>query len=272
MDSLDPIEAPPRFPPELERPIFTLAAEHCPETLPALLLVARRACEWLEPLRYSTLRIKGKVSPKFLSLLRLKGPSFLAAHVSCTILDVESKEGLEILAQCVGAVEVVLQDGTQKIFSKLAQYSRLRKLSLDVPPSELFTYCLNTLNMVLPTLTHLEFNGFLVPSAQILARYCPSLSHLMIYFSGFPIEKLLDILNLPQIRLVILLLQPLRKSDPGPGIFKHDKLITINLNITPEQRYLRRDWVTEMPDRIDYWERAEQMLQSRVAQSNVNKA
>ncbi|KAJ7241571.1 hypothetical protein C8J57DRAFT_1526720 [Mycena rebaudengoi] len=53
----------PSLPFDLEREIFEMAANRYPETIPALLLVAQRVLQWIEPIFYRTLVFKAK-SPR----------------------------------------------------------------------------------------------------------------------------------------------------------------------------------------------------------------
>ncbi|KAJ7241566.1 hypothetical protein C8J57DRAFT_1244521 [Mycena rebaudengoi] len=52
----------PSLPFDLEREIFEMAATRYPETIPALLLIAQRVLQWIEPIFYRTLVFKAKSS------------------------------------------------------------------------------------------------------------------------------------------------------------------------------------------------------------------
>ncbi|KAJ7131406.1 hypothetical protein C8R44DRAFT_774790 [Mycena epipterygia] len=51
---MNPGNCSPSFPPELEREIFESAAQLYPNTIPNLLLVARRVNEWIERIKCNT--------------------------------------------------------------------------------------------------------------------------------------------------------------------------------------------------------------------------
>ncbi|KAH8806516.1 hypothetical protein DL96DRAFT_1630874 [Flagelloscypha sp. PMI_526] len=259
----------PHLPPELERPIFTFAAQCFSGTLPNLLLVARRTYEWLEPLRYFTLRFGPNMSPEFRSLLKQKSSSFLEAHVFFTTWQKDgqdSQDSREFLPKCLGAIHVVFQYGTLDSFSSLARYFRLRTLSLDAVPAVSFSLCLNH-STIFPALTHLEYNGALIQTCARLVHHCPSLTHLMLYDWEHSTQSLSNILNIKKICLVAIV-HDHNKPMPDVDLFKHEKLIPVTRE-TVAKGYFERDWLQEIPDRVDFWKRAEQILQFRKRSSHV---
>ncbi|KAF7311805.1 hypothetical protein MIND_00191000 [Mycena indigotica] len=101
------MDAEPRFPFELEKEVFETAALAYPETIPTLLLVARRVSVWVEPFLYRT------------------SPTFIANAVRCLVLDYScpiNNGTLSLLARCtrVTAVGMNAKDTADTLLPALA--------------------------------------------------------------------------------------------------------------------------------------------------------
>ncbi|KAJ7049648.1 hypothetical protein C8F01DRAFT_1238304 [Mycena amicta] len=105
--------AQPKLPPELERYIFQLAARVTPELAPALILVAWRVKEWIEPLLYNTLmyidlsaelrNVRSRTMNAFQLITQAKSPEFLRKNVvNCMLFVVSVDDARTILAALQG--------------------------------------------------------------------------------------------------------------------------------------------------------------------------
>ncbi|KAJ7051530.1 hypothetical protein C8F01DRAFT_1376846 [Mycena amicta] len=99
----------PKLPPELECHIFQLAALLNPELVPALLVVAWRVKEWIEPLLYNTLILQTEITRGIANVrtftmdlitgTQAKSPVFLRKNViNCMLFIVDAKEARSILS------------------------------------------------------------------------------------------------------------------------------------------------------------------------------
>ncbi|KAH8818738.1 hypothetical protein DL96DRAFT_1820151 [Flagelloscypha sp. PMI_526] len=249
-----------------------LCAQSSPETLADLLLVARRTYTWLEPLRYSSLDLGSTADSRvFVTYVSQKESSFLATHVLSIL--VASPDTNQILATCVGAVDVVLLECNNQSFVDLMAYSHLRMLSLEYIPSAAFSDFLEDNPMIsFPTLTHLDFNHFAIPSTEKLTFHFPSLSHFMMDYWQAALPRFSEILDMPQIHRLVL------KDDSGQAITntdfpRHRKLIRIVLARKGLwiRGHVERNWRERRSGRTDLWELAEQIFRSRSSSSDYNE-
>ncbi|KAJ7101890.1 hypothetical protein C8R44DRAFT_808844, partial [Mycena epipterygia] len=118
------------LPPELERYILELAAFINPECIPVLVLVARRAKIWIEPLLYRVLRISTSLRRRrgwiplasFLRLIESKSPSFFHEHVRHLCLLGQPKQPddvMRLLSACGATVNVQLFGGGPELLPLL---------------------------------------------------------------------------------------------------------------------------------------------------------
>ncbi|KAH8818570.1 hypothetical protein DL96DRAFT_1749530 [Flagelloscypha sp. PMI_526] len=207
----------PLFPPELVRPILTYAARLTPETLSALLLVARHVHDWIEPLRYSHLVINVRTPQRFLRLLSEKSPNFLAAHVSVVMLEDYSDmrewnpQWFEmitgILRNCSGMVDLTFAGITTLDLNWLSTLN-LRVLTLSFNASYNFQRLLHgNPTVIFHHLTHLELLlRELLPDPGVIVSQLPALTHVMFVGSAFEdLDQMQPYLLLPQIRRFVLL-------------------------------------------------------------------
>ncbi|KAJ7051534.1 hypothetical protein C8F01DRAFT_1174869 [Mycena amicta] len=108
-----PLASQPKLPPELECHIFQLAARLNPELVPALLVVAWRVKEWIEPLLYNTLIIQTEVTAKIANVrsctmdlitgTHAKSPKFLRKNVvNCMLCVLVAEQASTILSVLQG--------------------------------------------------------------------------------------------------------------------------------------------------------------------------
>ncbi|KAH8818567.1 hypothetical protein DL96DRAFT_1621454 [Flagelloscypha sp. PMI_526] len=261
----------PRFPPELEALIFTYAAYLSTRTVSDLLLVARRVHTWIEPLRYRVLKIEWCTSPKFLRLLSQKSPDFLSAHVSVLMLDdytdfnIKRQAWLnsvnEVLKHCHEIVDFTLVAVACPVID-WASYTHLRVLTLSSIASQEFREMLNnTLTLILPHITHLEYSTtFLyryLLDDQMVASQLPGLTHFMLSrWTAILRPQLRYFLLLGQLRLLVI-----QGVDKKLALLDDERLVVI----PPCGRDLKLRWKlrTSGDKRYDLWEIAESILRLR---------
>ncbi|KAJ7101921.1 hypothetical protein C8R44DRAFT_808888 [Mycena epipterygia] len=119
------------LPPELERYILELAAFIHPECMPVLVLVARRAKIWIEPLLYRVIRVDLRTHTVYrrfiplvtiLGLIELKSPSFFHEHVRRLCLlgqPQQSDDVMRLLSACSTTVNVQLFGGGPELLPLL---------------------------------------------------------------------------------------------------------------------------------------------------------
>ncbi|KAJ7866995.1 hypothetical protein B0H14DRAFT_2241722, partial [Mycena olivaceomarginata] len=125
-------------PPELEREIFERTVRLYPKTLPALLLVARRVFEWLQPFLYRTMVVapRSQSMSAFLKAARTFPPNSSFFQNSVKNLFVHQtpwlvNEALLILASCTGIVNFAMIS-TNPSFLPLLENKRLEHLSISL--------------------------------------------------------------------------------------------------------------------------------------------
>ncbi|KAJ7465970.1 hypothetical protein FB451DRAFT_1138083 [Mycena latifolia] len=204
------MDSAPKFPRELEREIFEMAALMHPGQIPTLLRVASRVLLWTEPVLYRVVRVDKYVpySRGLLNAIKSKPPSFLQGAVRHLLLRHTpfwtADEGTVVLKMCTGVVNLA-------IFGRLSNPSilpilanmRVQRLCVSLidlfgenmvvdlthPLFEFITH-LDVLDVaddddvilmcsripVLPALTHLCLNGqVLWHAVDALLAECPRL-------------------------------------------------------------------------------------------------
>ncbi|KAJ7259425.1 hypothetical protein C8J57DRAFT_1340434, partial [Mycena rebaudengoi] len=168
----------PAFPADLEREIFELAANHYPETMLSLMLVAHRVLYWIEPLLYRLLVIHLNFHPaRFAtSALRLPEPTRWAKHVRVVLILRPAAFFLRILPLCTGIRKLALYDVRP---SMLPVIKKLQLRELLVNFNGLFgTPTFPNINPTLPMfreLTHLRVHNI---TEECSFTQFPALTHL----------------------------------------------------------------------------------------------
>ncbi|KAJ7757569.1 hypothetical protein B0H16DRAFT_1823917 [Mycena metata] len=212
MHSADPV-----LPVELERLIFELAAWQDPETIFALILVAKRVCMWIEPELYHIVLFRKRLLP----MLESKPAEFLRQHIHHLAIPagIEYADVVRILSTCTDVHNLAIWNNTAtrpELLPLLCKLTNLQRLSttlfalcggfdarLRIPPPEelpfanlthldifgLFPEQLWPVFKMLPRLTHLSLSTNTQPPALINAALnaCPLLQVLAVVWVGMSV-------------------------------------------------------------------------------------
>ncbi|KAJ7057271.1 hypothetical protein C8F01DRAFT_1151511 [Mycena amicta] len=282
----------PKLPPQLECHIFQLAARLNPELVPALLVVAWRVKEWIEPLLYNTLILQTELTRGIANVrtctmdlvtgTQAKSPVFLRKNVvNCMLFIVDAKEARPILS-VLQRVENLFISVSRELSD--AQHAVPPEI-LNLPLKQLYTgiQTLVTLERLDPlayscfrNLTHFEL--FTNPSAwgrdiapwpnppasepptswAFLTRL-PSLTHLALN-NGCPAD-VSEFLLSHCVSLRALLLITSGWSVPHPGFIPDSRFVVmIPMSING---YLQ-DWKDGAFTGNDYWSRVDRFIARRL--------
>ncbi|KAJ6571218.1 hypothetical protein B0H19DRAFT_658249 [Mycena capillaripes] len=131
----------PRFPPELEREIFEIAAPSLPMAIPTLMLIASRVRDWVEPLLYRVIivipswrHISGFPVVPIDTLLRKivnKPQSFFAGARHMLLNGAIEAPSIEaILAACPGVTNLISHSYLAYSLHALGGLQCLRRLAV----------------------------------------------------------------------------------------------------------------------------------------------
>ncbi|KAH8818569.1 hypothetical protein DL96DRAFT_1621458 [Flagelloscypha sp. PMI_526] len=269
---------PPRFPPELERPIFTYAANQSPKTLSSLLLVARRVHQWIEPLQYSTLDLGPDTSSGFIRMISEKPSDFLGTRVSVLLLTSYSEiygmnwfsSASHILRHCLGLVDLTF-DAYTSLTLDFGVCTKLQTLTLSYFASEAFRNLLrDNPTFSLPSITHIEYFSDHLPSPDTIVLQLSGLTHFLLvgWNPGHP-QQIKRYILLQQIRRIVIL-QADENPDAWmlsyqPPIPDNEKLVSV----FSDNEFVRdcggRSRQRTLGHKIyDIWTLAEEIAESRV--------
>ncbi|KAJ7255661.1 hypothetical protein C8J57DRAFT_598712, partial [Mycena rebaudengoi] len=256
---------PPSFPLDLEREIFEMSAVEHPEMMPALILVAHRVLQWIEPLLYRTLLLTRNF-PRDKSALLLaaqRTPAKFTKYVQNLLLwpyqnlPMGPQEcAMILMSLCSGISRLVLFDPIPEMLPALDNMrvdhlsvslaylfghpSDIREIDPGRPLFQAVTHLQISDGMrwvvgmpfaELPALTHLCVSD-LQPLLSIL-KNCEKL-HVLVHMYSFRVEFKQDFVDDP--RLVLMTLSP--------------------------QEYIT-DWVAGAKGEQDFWARAEMFVAKR---------
>ncbi|KAJ7488941.1 hypothetical protein FB451DRAFT_1223325 [Mycena latifolia] len=130
----------PFFPLELERDIFETAAYLYPETIPNLLLVAKRVHEWIERIKYRTVTFDGIAHTCRIHVLQqairstVKPTNFFRDRVWNLFVEktMDEDELVEILSMCSALRSFVLFPSPERSILPRLQTMKLRRLALRI--------------------------------------------------------------------------------------------------------------------------------------------
>ncbi|KAJ7259392.1 hypothetical protein C8J57DRAFT_1340341, partial [Mycena rebaudengoi] len=176
------------IPADLEREIFELAANHHPETMLSLMMVAHRVLYWIEPLLYRLLVIDLNFHPTLFatSALRLPEPTRWAKHVRVVLILSPTAFFLRILPLCTGIRKLALYDLRELLvnFNGLFGAPTFPTINPTLPMFRELTY-LRVNNVTeecsftqFPAMTHLCFSAQEAGGTLLLAltlAHCPKL-------------------------------------------------------------------------------------------------
>ncbi|KAJ7255599.1 hypothetical protein C8J57DRAFT_1345280 [Mycena rebaudengoi] len=165
----------PSLPSDLEREIFEMAANRYPETIPALLLVAQRVLQWIEPLLYRTLVFIDHESPWDPAAFCPESAK-LAKYVQNMLISVAPPRvdfALRVLSFCSGIRKLTLFGSYPTMLPALDKM-QLRQLSVDL--LELFGIpAIDPARPLFGALTHLRL---LNSAPELNFGELPALTHL----------------------------------------------------------------------------------------------
>ncbi|KAJ7064200.1 hypothetical protein C8F01DRAFT_1130545, partial [Mycena amicta] len=190
----------PRFPPELEREIFEIAALTNRKGIVSLLCVARRVFEWIEPILYKSVQIDLYVSPQLQRLLlavETKPPAFFAAAVRHMIIHTPQSINKfdTLISLCTETTHLaiggngrdrrVYRQDIPNMLSRMPSIQRLVACLGDIFPASEYPTPESFPLRCFARLTHLEILDVLSDSAdtlRIVSFVCtqPSLTHLAV--------------------------------------------------------------------------------------------
>ncbi|KAJ7488973.1 hypothetical protein FB451DRAFT_681221 [Mycena latifolia] len=257
----------PIFPLELEREIFETTADLYPATIPNLLLVSQRACEWIERIKYRTVTSTGAglFCPFRVVQQAIRSNSKPAGffHDRVRNLFIETTfigedELQEILSVCSGIRSLVLY--------AFSGPSTLRSLGAIKPQrlSLFLTGLFQDLRSVDPShpvftfVTHFDLFDSLVNTPDFQSVWAnlilfPALTHLsLLRFGGSTIGR--DLLAANMKLEVLVHMQ-------GSGEYPHDALPSIDdprfvAMVLSDDEY-ESDWLAGTKGGLDFWARAE---------------
>ncbi|KAJ7255552.1 hypothetical protein C8J57DRAFT_1655028 [Mycena rebaudengoi] len=170
----------PSLPFDLEREIFEMAATRYPETIPALLLVAQRVFQWIEPIFYRTLVFKAKSSRDPAAFCPESAK--LAKYVQNMLIwsaPYRVDFALRVLSSCSGIRKLMLFEPHLTMLPALEKM-QLRQLTVDL--QRLFGItAIDPARPLFGALTHLRL--FDHPEGLNVAEF-PALTHLCL--SNYP--------------------------------------------------------------------------------------
>ncbi|KAJ6587440.1 hypothetical protein DFH09DRAFT_1027454 [Mycena vulgaris] len=246
-----------QLPIELERVIFELAAWRYPETIPILIVVARRVCVWIEPLLYQVVLSSGG-DERLLHMMQSKPPEFLRQHVHHLALSsvIERSAVTNILSTCTNISDLALWTGDTypELLADLRYLTHLRHLSINI--FELFGGRATPDLEQLPFfhLTHLDVFSAIPESVWPVFGALPSLTHLSFsdYYLPELIGKVFDTCTGLQI-LVVVWTQDAEPVEETSEI-TDPRFCTISC---PD---FEADWELGAWGGLDFWRRAEESV------------
>ncbi|KAJ7058896.1 hypothetical protein C8F01DRAFT_1026877 [Mycena amicta] len=273
----------PVLPPELERMIFELAAWQDRATTLKLVLVARRAHIWIEPLLWKVILLNTRAT---LGHLLTTMPSNGPAHIKDLARSAESvslAETNQLLSVCPNITNLALWIGDilPDFVAELQQPTKLTRLSInlallgnsDLGPAH-FSPLLNV--------SHLEVFGE-TPSLALLPIFCalPALTHLAFGESEYAPELFKTIFEARNDTLLLLVVVCERRDHSLSSPDAEDS--DISMAVAEEEITDSRFCVVECLDPIedwllgawggrDFWCRAEERVaeRARAAQNTLN--
>ncbi|KAJ7058923.1 hypothetical protein C8F01DRAFT_1147529 [Mycena amicta] len=260
----------PVLPPELERMIFELAAWHDRATALKLLLVARRAHIWIEPLLWKVLIIRPSTS-----VLRLRDTTLSKGAVRIQNLvftaSVSLAETRQLLSISPNITNLALwtSDILRDLLTKLQQITKLTRLSLNI--SRLDISDLGPAHFApLLKVSHLEVFGKAATLA-LLPIFCalPALTHLAFGESEYAPELFKTVLEAHKDTLRVLVVCESRDHFlSGPqaediSIAVAEEEITDSRFCVVESFDPTEDWLLGAWGGRDFWCRAEERVAER---------
>ncbi|KAJ6481478.1 hypothetical protein C8R47DRAFT_1134553 [Mycena vitilis] len=257
----------PFFPSELEREMLETVAHLYPHTIPTLLLVSKRAYEWITRISYKVVTPDG--AQFTLPTLALKQAIRTNSHPRSFFRDRVRHLALPVHEETTSIAEILSTcSEVQNLFAATfidplvinAVAMRPRRLSIYMIFDEVHRYqalftSVTHLNLMVsagrPPWAHVDVATRWQPFFALL----PALTHLSLY---------LEVLQLPVVETILVLCQDLSilaARHPRPPTLskkrftsiEDDRLVNLSL---PNPRCID-DWVTGVKGRMDFWACAE---------------
>ncbi|KAJ7131233.1 hypothetical protein C8R44DRAFT_871755 [Mycena epipterygia] len=265
----------PTLSPELERPIFELAALSRPKEIPTLMRVSWRVKLWVEPLLYRTLLIRGTSHltvtdcfpscgvDTFMQIASTEKASFLRDSVRNLMVDFLSTESTHAVLSACKSVEnlhVIIAAGLSLQSALPPLDMPLRHLYCDLQDfcemSSFEPFCHSSFHKI----THLElFAGFEGLWSRLVDL--PQLTHLALGTTGdIPVcEQVLA--TLKSLRALVILHHPppARLSVELAILSEDPRFVMMGLD------YHIEDWQTGILTGDDYWARADEFIAKRIS-------
>ncbi|KAJ7490173.1 hypothetical protein B0H11DRAFT_1912191 [Mycena galericulata] len=274
---------PPKFPPELERPILELCALLWPSSILKLMLVAKRFKEWIQPLLYRTLVLTSQPGLRLIhgyahldaaTLLRIfetKPYPSLQSSIRHLHLDHPTREILGAIAPLFNFAENIRIHGTPA-FWVLAE-EEISFLMAGASPRRVYTASMTLFDNLPPShrffsqLTHLEITGesfARIDSDGYPVCAMPCLTHLSFTWIGL-IPACNELLKkCPALSVLVFLNPPLVLPDLAVNLLLNDlRFVTIPLE------NLFHDWLAGIHDDSDYWSRADDIVARRRVEGTI---
>ncbi|KAF8815113.1 hypothetical protein BYT27DRAFT_7249476 [Phlegmacium glaucopus] len=266
MSTIEPLFLFNELPLELQREIFSVAANADMATALRLVLVARRVKEWIQPYIYDMVTLGNTDTELFLRTMESMPPNFVAINVKrlCLSVSVGGGDAARILRACTGVVDLAfwvdyLQGFPEHSLLPLISPLPLRRLSIELahyrslfrePPA----WC--------ETLTHLDvifWSRVTSPVVPYLDQL-PSLSHLLLRLRHNRAKKdsLLTILSACKaLKILVIYDESDRTEDAVLAVDPRVVKIRYPANVV-------HDW--EARAKLDLngtWSRAEELVQKQ---------
>ncbi|KAJ7241613.1 hypothetical protein C8J57DRAFT_1560827 [Mycena rebaudengoi] len=239
---------------DLEREIFEMAANHYPETIPALLLVAQRVHQWIEPIFYRTLVFKAKSSrdpaafcPESAKLAKyVQNVLIWAAHRRVDF-------ALRVLSSCSGIRKLMLF-GPYPIMLPALEKMQLRQLTVDLQGLFGIT-AIDPARPLFRALTHLRL---LDRPPELNFGELPALTHLCL-----PAHSTIGLIsstlaNCGRLRMLVTMFKGLRYCK-APLPIDDPRFVVMSLSLEESME----DWKFGAKEGRDFWFHAEKFVASR---------
>ncbi|CAK5282260.1 unnamed protein product, partial [Mycena citricolor] len=276
--TMSAVESIPALPEDLERIIFLELATQSPRYIPALILVARRVKQWVEPVLYRMITLElptlPDVStldlPSFFRVHATKGPDFLARAVRHLALKDVNVAFMDFIFESCPNTEDLLLNYTLPKHTLYASVPSLVRL----PLRRLYTYVLDFFDgtelvpkfrPLFNNLTHLVVFGNLTGHGELaeaqerwrLAASLPQLTHL----AAVEYNPVMWRVILGNERLVVLAFLWRFDFPPMP---QDEHEIPVDLRFVALAEFSSvLDWQKGALGRGDFWDAAEEHVRKR---------
>ncbi|KAJ7673990.1 hypothetical protein DFH06DRAFT_978799 [Mycena polygramma] len=253
------------LPPELERDIFELAAWKCPESIPTLILVAKRVCIWIEPQLYHVVLSSG-TPERLLRMVESKPAEFLRRHVHHLALSsvIPRSEVSRVLSICTNVHDLAVWTGDTypELLSDMRKLSNLQRLSVNL--YELFggpeEFRLpNLAELPFLHLTHLDVFSNMPAVLWPIFGMLPSLTHLAFsdYYHYEMMQTALDTCPLLELLVVVWTQEDDVERSEDASDITDARFCTVSC------QQFESDWERGAWGEGDFWSRADELLARR---------